>query len=135
VGTRLDRLYLETDQKWLDYKEIDELVKEYKESNDSAVIDQRRKDLLRAFHKYFMKYVALLKGMTKNIDKSDTVSFLALFLSGAKIFSDYEGIRKYIVRVCRSIEDIDVYNELVIIFLQLLERFKFYPSVSFSRFC
>ena len=134
MGTRLDRLYPAEEYKWLNYKEIDEIVKGYKESTDDKSKQTHKASLLRAFHKYFMKYVSLLKGTIGNINNSDTVSFLALFLTGPKSSYDYLGIYRYINHVCKQVDDVDIYNELVTIFIMLLDKFEFYPEVSFSRY-
>lgn len=134
MGSRLDRLYPNS-QEWLDYKQIDEMVKEYKCSETDKDAAFSKAALLRAFHKYFMKYVSLLKGTIGTIDNSDTMSFLALFLSGLqKTPKDYVSIYKYIVYICRQLEEEDIYNQLVAIFIELLDKFEFYPEVSFSRY-
>lgn len=136
MGTRLDRLYpTDEKQKRLNYKEIDKIVKKYKEATDEDDRSEHREALLKAFHKYFMKYVSLLKGTIGNIDNSDTTSFLALFLAGKnKTSYNYLNIYRYVIHVCKQVEDVDVYNELVLIFISLLDKFKFYPEVSFSRY-
>jgi len=136
LGTRLDSLYpTSTSAKWLDYKEIDEIVRDYKESKDPQIIAARKGDLLKAFHKYFMKYVSLLKGTIGSIENGDTKLFLALFLAGStKHSNSYLGIYKYIVYVCKQFDDTDIYNELAAMFIALLDRFEFYPEVSFSRY-
>ena len=89
-----------------------------------------KETLLKAFHKYFMKYVTLTKGTLTTIDNSDTISFLCLFMSKDK--KDLMGIYRYINYVCASLEEEDIYHELVIIFIELLNKFKFFPEVSFS---
>jgi RNA polymerase sigma factor (sigma-70 family) len=81
-----------------------------------------------------MKYVSLLKGTIGSIDSSDTISFLALFLTGPKSSSDYLGIYKYVIHICKQVDDVDVYNELVAMFIMLLDKFEFYPKVSFSGY-
>ena len=135
MGTRLDRLYPEKQSAWLNYKEIDKIVIKYQEATNEKNIAASKADLLRAFHKYFMKYVSLLKGTIGSIDNPDTMSFLALFLSGpGKSTKDYMGIYRYVRHVCKSQENEDIYNELVTIFLLLLDRFEFRPGVSFSRY-
>jgi RNA polymerase sigma factor (sigma-70 family) len=134
MGTRRDRLYPAEEYKWLNYKEIDEIVHGYKDSADEKAKTTHRAGLLRAFHKYFMKYVSLLKGTIGNIDNSDTISFLALFLTGPKKAKDYLGIYRYIVHICKQVDDVDIYNELVAMFILLLDKFEFYPEVSFSRY-
>lgn len=135
MGTKLDRLYPQEEYKWLNYKEIDEIVLKYKETIDEKEIERHRASLLRAFHKYFMKYVSLLKGTIGSIDNSDTISFLALFLSGpGKNTRDYMGIYRYVRHVCKSQENEDIYNELAAMFLSLLDKFEFRPEISFSRY-
>ncbi len=134
MGTRLDRLYPAEEYKWLNYKEIDEIVHGYKDSVDEKSKAIHRAGLLRAFHKYLMKYVSLLKGTIGSIDNSDTISFLALFLTGPKGPRDYLGIYRYIIHTCKQVEDVDIYNELVTMFILLLDKFEFYPEVSFSRY-
>ena len=135
MGTKLDSLYSDEDYKWLNYKEIDQIVKKYKEATTETDKQFHKEELLHSFHKYFMKYVSLLKGTIGSIDNSDTVSFLALFLAGMKKgSSDYSNIHRYVMRLCRPLEDTDIYNELTIMFIELLDKFKFYPEISFSRY-
>lgn len=134
MGTKLDLLYPDEEYKWLNYKEIDEIVRGYKQAETEQEKEHNKALLLRAFHKYFMKYVSLLTGTIGNIDNSDTISFLALFLTGSKQSSDYLSIYRYVVHVCKSVDDIDIYNELTVMFITLLDKFKFYPEVSFSRY-
>jgi RNA polymerase sigma factor (sigma-70 family) len=132
---RLDALYPVEEFKWLNYHEIDEIVKGYQACTDEKSKQLHRAGLLKAFHKYFMKYVSLLKGTIGGIDSNDTMNFLSLFSSGeGRTSTDYLGIYHWIARVCSQLDEEDIYNELVVIFIDLLDKFKFVPEVSFSRY-
>lgn len=132
MGDWLEHIYSQ-EIKWLNYKEIDKIVHKHLEADETEK-QRTKEELLKQFHKYFMKYTSLLKGTITRIDTYDTALFLSLFLSGQKSRSDLFGIYKYITYICRPLSSTDIYNELVIMFLELLDKFKFYSKVSFSRY-
>jgi len=117
------------------YKQIDEVVKKYKESISETERTELKKQLLQAFHQYFMKYTMLLKGRVNDINNHDTLSFLSLFLTGReKTRSNFVNIYKYAIRVCKGMQMEDIYNELVTLFLELLDKFRFYPKATYASF-
>ena len=132
---QLDKLYNDKID-WLDYQEIDKIVQYYKDGIDTSI---NRNKLLRAYHKYFMKYVAILKGVTSALGGKDTVLFLALFNTpattrGRTLKAANRLMHRKLVRTCNHLEPEEVYNELVSIFLALLEKFSFKPGVSFAHY-
>lgn len=136
---QLDKLY-HGQTEWLNYEEINTIVQVYKdELSSKQAKDQARAQLLRAYHKYFMKYVALLKGLTYVTTGKDTTLFLALFNSaatrkGQPLRSANRIVHKKLINICKRFEAEEIYNELVTIFLRLLEKFTFKPGVSFAHY-
>lgn len=120
---------------WLDYKQIDEFVHEYKLQPEGLGKQVVRDKLVMSFHKYFLKYVSLLKGRIGVSSQSDTILFLSLFLAKrSKNKFNLSSVRRYLVRVTQHLDDVDIYNELVVIFLDLLAKFKFCDGVSFTAY-
>lgn len=134
MGKRLENLYPE-EYEWLDYQAIDTLVRAYQAEEGPVQRDIYRQKLLQAFHKYFMKYVALLKNKLVAIKGADTTTFLALFTSKqSKTTYSFMKTYRYIGFVCKHLEDEDIYNELCAMFIQLLDKFVFYENTSFARY-
>ncbi|MCW4027691.1 MAG: hypothetical protein NWE76_09445, partial [Candidatus Bathyarchaeota archaeon] len=126
--TRLERLYPSIPQ-WT-YQEIDLLVKQYLDGNHEV-----QATLLQAFHNYLMKYSYLLKGRVGNLNHTDTMEFLSLFLPGSRKTSlSLMKVYRQIVRICRSLEVGDIYNELCVFFIVLLSKYKIYEGTSFTRY-
>lgn len=128
MGNRLDSLYKD-EIKRLNFRQVDKIVRAYQGARTPEQKSIHRQELLKAFHKYFMKYVSLLKGTIGSIESSDTRSFLALFAGDAGI-----NAHNFVIRTCKSLNEEDIYNSLVVMFLELLDKFEFYPEVSFSRY-
>lgn len=134
----LDNLYGPIER--LSYQQIDKLVVSYQKHKEETPGKKLiREELVRAFHPYFMKYVDLLKNRTgiNNSGKTfgfsfktkDTISFWALFGS-----RNWDWVKKSIFHVCEPMEDQEIYNELVCIFLVLLDKFTFYSKTSFAQY-
>lgn len=136
---RLESMYNDRVE-WLSYVEIDKLVRRYKSPKTTQADKVKHRDqLLRAYHKYFLKYVALLKGLTSDLRGKDTILFLGLFNGYQGSNSSPMHIRnkithKKLIRACYHLETEEIYNELVSIFLILLEKFSFRPKVSFAHY-
>ena len=134
MGKRLENLF-EKGYEWLTYKEVDELVRKYQAAESQEEKDHLRYLLLQAFHKYFMKYVSILKGTIGTINAPDTIAFLSLFRSKSqKQSKSLYSVYRYVIRVCENLQEEEVYNQMVTIFLTLLDQFKFQPEVSFSHY-
>ena len=115
-----------------DLKEVDRLVAEYKtfqtlENPTRNQKIQRNKiltDLLEHFKDYMNKYVGLLRGGELNLRNKDTYQFLSLFLAGKpKDARSLMSARAQISRVMQYYEEDDIFNELVIIFVNILDRY------------
>jgi len=125
------------------YEEIDNLVEIYKNSNTST---EKKKeivsDLILSFHVYFMKYVYLLKGYLHTssyvFNSKDTLSFLALFAIKNKERKESKtwqvNIYKYLKNKCSFYEQQDIYNEICLMFIELLNKYTRYPGTSFVRY-
>lgn len=130
-----EELYNREETTRLTFKEVNDLVHQYKEATDPGTKDQYRAKLLKIHHNYFMKYVALLSGTLNTFNSLDTQHFLALFLAGKpKTSYNYRIIALQLSQILRYYEPSDIYNELCIIFLELLEKFEFRGIVSFSYY-
>lgn len=123
----------------LSFKEIDARAKEYQSSQDSKRRVELQTELLKTFHDYLLKYTLLLKGELENIrftlKQSDTLEFLSLFLPRqSKSAADLLGITRYVARICESLEARDVYNELCLIFIKLLQNYEVRENVGFTHY-
>ena len=58
----------------------------------------------------------------------DTMSFWALFSK------NLDWVKNCICHVCASMEDQEIYNELVCMFLELLDKFTFHSKTSFAQY-
>lgn len=107
---------------------IDYLADAYKQTGDMSYRDC----LLECFEGYFLKYVSILSHHNNgvNINNKDTKNFLRLFMSKEERANQYT-YEKYagniihkIRRAVRLFTPGDIYNELIVHFLELLERYK-----------
>ena len=113
---------------------IDYLVDAYKQTGSLKYRDC----LLECFEGYFVKYVSILSHHNHgvNVNNKDTKNFLRLFMSKEERSSQhtYEknagAIVHKIRRACRCFTPGDIYNEIVVHFLELLENYK---PISFKR--
>ena len=113
---------------------IDYLADAYKQTGELSYRDC----LLECFEGYFVKYVTLLAHRNKgvNINNKDTKNFIRLFMSADEratryTYEEFAGtIIHKIRRAVRLFTPGDVYNEIIIHFLELLEKYK---PISFKR--
>lgn len=113
---------------------IDYLVDAYKQTGDL----EYRDCLLECFEGYFVKYVSILSHHNHgvNINNKDTRNFLRLFMCKEERVNQatYEKFAGTIIhkirRAARLFTPGDIYNEIVIHFLELLENYK---PISFKR--
>jgi len=107
-----------------DILRIDELVLAYKNGNVHERNDALT-DLINQFGGYFNKYVDILHGGALNLHNRDTYRFLSLFLpKQEKTTQSITWVRRSIVRIMQHYERGDIYNELVLIFINLLNKYK-----------
>lgn len=113
---------------------IDYLIDAYNQTGDMTYRDC----LLECFDGYFLKYVSILCHSNKsvNILNKDTKNFLRLFMSKEERTNSYtyeDSVGSIIHKIRRAIRLFtpgDIYNELIIHFLELLERYK---PISYKR--
>jgi hypothetical protein len=134
MGRRLDHLYKTVKLPILNFEETDKLVKKYHESTGQDR-EEVLSTLLKAWHKYFMKYVEILCGTKVDFKNKDTIEFLRLFLSTDEknphsIFS----ARNYIVSICEKLEADDIYNQLCAIFIEILNNYQVQEDINFIRY-
>jgi hypothetical protein len=120
-----------------DYKEeqfIDSLVDQYKAQATSAL----QLKLLNEFHSYFTKYSNLLCSFVPmDLSNHDTMKFLKLFMIPEDRLTEQDLIitaRKlipYLRSLFRDYSKADLYNEMVVFFLELVERYK--PMIASSK--
>ncbi len=142
MGTSMSNLYGSISTPNLSYQEIDKLVSLYSSPDTSSLKKASvLSELLRSFHKYFMKYVKLLKGEASHegssIRNTDTMEFLALFQPGSEKAASHNWrlhTYNFISRICQRLEEGDIYNELCIRFIELLDNYIVYPGTSFTRY-
>jgi hypothetical protein len=134
VGRKLDHLYKTTKLPVLELKEVDTLVDQYLNGPDKQR-EEALSTLLKAWHKYFMKYVEILCGSKIDIRNRDTKEFLQLFLS-TEDRNPYSvvSIRNYVKTICNSLEPDDIYNQLCMIFMELLNGYQPQEGINFTRY-
>jgi hypothetical protein len=132
---KLSNMYKVDEKQRLTYKEVDVLVKKFQASKTEQQENFYLQQLLKSFHNYFLKYVTLLKGTLSSYVNTDTAIFLSLFLEGRpKNLKSFKIIARQLSQICSSLEEDDTYNELVIMFIHLLNKFEFRGSTSFSHY-
>lgn len=103
---------------------IDELIAQYK----TGTVTERNEalgKLINQFTDYFYKYVNILHGGEINMRNRDTYRFLSLFLAGQqKDAQSIARVRYYVTRLMQRFDREDIFNELVLIFIHLLDRYK-----------
>ena len=134
VGRKLDHLYKTTKLPVLELKEVDTLVHQYLNGPDKER-EEALSTLLKAWHKYFMKYVEILCGSKIDIRNRDTKEFLQLFLS-TEDRNPYSvvSIRNYVKTICNNLEPDDIYNQLCMIFMELLNDYQPQEGINFTRY-
>ena len=113
---------------------INYLVDAYKQTGE----DVYREALIASFDDYFRKYVAIMhgRGTGVNVNNSDTKSFLRLFMKKSDRATQalyHKTVGSYIHMLRRSLVSFskdDLYNELIVYFLELLEK---YDTVTYKR--
>ena len=113
---------------------INYLVDAYKQTGE----DTYREALIDSFDIYFRKYVAIMHGKGNGVDvnNSDTKSFLRLFMKKEDRITAtlyLKNVGSYIHMLRRSLVSFtqdDLYHELIVSFLELLEK---YSTVTYKR--
>jgi hypothetical protein len=114
----------------VDIQRVDELVAVYinGEKKERA---QAQKEILEYFNEYLEKYVNLFAGAQVDLNNYDTKGFLAMFLTGRpKTLSNLALQRSYIANVMSRFTRDDIKNELVVLFLGVLSKYRIYPGVN-----
>ena len=106
---------------------IDDSIDRYKETGDMKFRDQ----VLYLFEPYIQKYVSICKGSSIiDLSNEDTLKFLRLFMTDAERANEFTckaAGPKYIFMIKKimiSWETLEVYNELIVNFLELLEKYR-----------
>ena len=107
--------------------EINQLVDKYVESNSEA----DKLELLKAFDPYFKKYAHILcSNKSVDITNKDTITFLRLFMTNeerstaARIAAAAKTTIQHLRMVFSDCTPEDVYDEMVLIFLEQLNRYR-----------
>jgi len=113
-----------------DIELIDKLVYQYINGSPSERAEAQ-KAILDYFDSYLEKYVNLFAGMQVDLLNYDTRSFLAMFLTGRpKTPANLAIQRSYIANVMNRFSRDDIKNELVVLFLGVLSKYRIYPGVN-----
>ena len=114
----------------VDIEKIDELVAIFINGSpkERSVAQQQ---ILDFFNEYLEKYVSLFTGGQVDLMNYDTRGFLAMFLTGRpKTIPNLVMQRAYIANVMGRFTREDVKNELVVLFLGVLNKYRIYPGVN-----
>lgn len=88
-------------------------------------------ELVKRFHSLLYKFMKLLVTGKPDLKSSHQKAFLNLFMSGNKNMSGYKLIAAQCTIVFRSDTPDDIYNQLVVLFLQLLKMYNPELNVGF----
>ena len=101
--------------------DINQMVQNYKNGNLAL-----RDTIIKQFHPLIHKYVRLIRGCkAKALINYDTIQFLALFRTGqSKTYSSAMGVIEYLGNLTQAMEESDIYNQIVLILLRALDKFK-----------
>ena len=92
---------------------------------------EAQKGILEYFDSYLEKYVNLFIGSQIDLSNYDTRGFLAMFLTGRpKTPANFAAQRSYIANVMSRFTRDDIKNELIVLFLGVLEKYRIYPGVN-----
>jgi len=116
-------------------EEIDAIVAAYKEGSGhkkAAALSL----LIEIFSPYFLKYVKLTKGSKESTyDNREAQEFLRLFVStkdGSK--KSFAEVKANIAATLSSYDHSDLYNEYVVIFIVLLDKYEKREGINFMRY-
>ena len=121
---------------------IDSLVARYKraqalETPTAAQTEERNtvlSQLLEHFADYFSKYVNILHGGELNLQNRDTYFFLSLFLTNKPSNATSLGLVRYqMTRVMQYYDRDEIHNELVIIFIKILDGYRVVHEEGYER--
>ena len=121
----------------LGYKTLNELIANYQKDiakgiEQSPYLDQ----IMIQFHGYIEKYVDILHYKGANIDYTnmDTRKFISLFSAEDAAGTTLKAKRAQLVRLTESLSDVDIYNELVAIFIKIIQRYDSSKNVNAQGF-
>lgn len=113
-----------------DIQRVDELVFQFINGNKKERA-QAQKEILDYFNEYLEKYVNLFAGSQVDLNNYDTKGFLAMFLTGRpKTIPNLALQRSYIANVMSRFTREDIKNELIVLFLGVLDKYRIYPGVN-----
>jgi len=88
-------------------------------------------EILSYFDSYLEKYVNILLGASSDCHNYDTKGFLAMFLTGRpKDLASLIAQKKYIGKVLSRFTREEIKQELTLLFLSVLERYRIVPGVN-----
>ena len=115
-------------------EEIDDIVAIYKGGGPKKAAALSL--LIEVFEPYILKYVKLTKGSRENTyDNREAQEFLRLFVStkdGSK--KSFTEVKLNIAATLSSYDHSDLYNEYVVIFITLLDKYRIIPGINFMRY-
>lgn len=113
-----------------DIELMDELVYSYINGSQKEK-RQAQADILKLMDSYLEKYVNLFIGSQVDLNNYDTKGFLAMFLTGRpKTIPNLALQRSYIANVMSRFTREDIKNELIVLFLGVLDKYRIYPGVN-----
>jgi len=120
-------------------KQIDGTAAAYIKAYSSQNYDEAARimeELIEDFTPYINKYVALSKSKNnQDINNKDTQQFLALFLSPDKRRQvDMVSAKNFFQAVLEGLESEEIFNELVIVFIDLANQYDPSNRVGFTRY-
>jgi len=116
----------------LEYKELDDLVRRYRDGDNDAA-----NEIVRHFEGFIMKFINLIKYGRLDISDTSLRSYVGLYIKKPYVLKRLHGYYKYkdvveeilkraswIQNIFKNNEKEEVYNELVCILLEMANRYK-----------
>lgn len=128
----------------INHKEIDELVAKYKKNDDRAPTMEL---IIEKLAPYRSKFVNILKNGSADITDKDTKQFLKLFMPEGDIRKEMDNITIsqeakvkaaeiaiYIQKLCESIKNEDLEQDLIVLMFELINRYEPQRGVHFCGY-
>lgn len=109
---------------------VDELVRFFINGNPKERY-KAQEDILEQFSTYISKYQSLFTGAQVDLRNYETRMFLGMFLTGRpKTPGNLAQQRAYISKVMARFEPDEIKNEIIIVFLGVLHKYRIYEGVN-----